>query len=199
MATAEKNEKLKALEAAIGQIEKQFGQGSIMRLGENHVANIPVIPTGALTLDLALGVGGIPRSRITEVYGPESSGKTTLALSVVANAQKMGGTAAYIDAEHAVDPGYARRIGVDLDSLLISQPDCGEDALSIAETLVRSNAVDVVVIDSVAALVPKAEIQGEIGDSFVGLQARLMSQALRKLTSIIGRSRFACIFINQIR
>ena len=136
MATAEKNEKLKALEAAIGQIEKQFGQGSIMRLGENHVANIPVIPTGALTLDLALGVGGIPRSRITEVYGPESSGKTTLALSVVANAQKMGGVAAYIDAEHAVDPGYARRIGVDLDSLLISQPDCGEDALSIAETLV---------------------------------------------------------------
>ena len=199
MATAEKNEKLKALEAAIGQIEKQFGQGSIMRLGENHVANIPVIPTGALTLDLALGVGGIPRSRITEVYGPESSGKTTLALSVVANAQKMGGVAAYIDAEHAVDPGYARRIGVDLDSLLISQPDCGEDALSIAETLVRSNAVDVVVIDSVAALVPKAEIQGEIGDSFVGLQARLMSQALRKLTSIIGRSRCACIFINQIR
>ena len=195
----EKNEKLKALEAAIGQIEKQFGQGSIMRLGENHAANIPVIPSGALTLDLALGVGGFPRSRITEIYGPESSGKTTLALSVVANAQKLGGTAAYIDAEHAVDPSYARRIGVNLDELLISQPDCGEDALSIAETLVRSNAVDVVVIDSVAALVPKAEIQGEIGDSFVGLQARLMSQALRKLTSVIGRSRCVCIFINQIR
>lgn len=199
MCAAENTERKKALEAALGQIEKQFGQGSIMKMGSDHPANIPVIPTGALTLDLALGVGGVPRGRVTEIYGPESSGKTTLALSIVANAQRDGGVAAYIDAEHAIDPSYARRIGVNIDELLISQPDCGEDALSIAETLVRSNAVDVVVIDSVAALVPKAEIEGEIGDSFVGLQARLMSQALRKLTAAIGRSRCACIFINQIR
>lgn len=199
MATAETNERKKALEAALGQIEKQFGQGSIMKMGADHLVSVPVIPTGALTLDVALGVGGVPRGRVTEIYGPESSGKTTLALSIVANAQREGGIAAYIDAEHAIDPAYARRIGVNIDELLISQPDCGEDALSIAETLVRSNAVDVVVIDSVAALVPKAEIEGEIGDSFVGLQARLMSQALRKLTGAIGRSRCVCIFINQIR
>jgi recombination protein RecA len=199
MAKSEDNDKKKALESALGQIEKQFGQGSIMKLGEGHIANIPVIPTGAITLDLALGVGGIPKSRVTEIYGPESSGKTTLALSIVANAQRLGGVAAYVDAEHAIDPAYARRIGVNLEEMLISQPDCGEDALGIAEALVRSNAVDIVVIDSVAALVPKAEIQGEIGDSFVGLQARLMSQALRKLTGAIGRSRCACVFINQIR
>jgi len=192
--------KRKALDAALGQIEKQFGQGSIMKLGSREIAHdIPMIPTGAITLDIALGIGGIPKARVTEIYGPESSGKTTLALSVVANAQRAGGTAAYIDAEHAVDPAYAHRIGVNTDDLLISQPDCGEDALNIAETLVRSNAVDVVVIDSVAALVPKAEIEGEIGDSFVGLQARMMSQAMRKLTGAIGRSRCACIFINQIR
>jgi len=192
--------KRKALDAALGQIEKQFGQGSIMKLGSREIAHdIPMIPTGAITLDIALGIGGIPKARVTEIYGPESSGKTTLALSVVANAQRAGGTAAYIDAEHAVDPAYAHRIGVNTDDLLISQPDCGEDALNIAETLARSNAVDVVVIDSVAALVPKAEIEGEIGDSFVGLQARMMSQAMRKLTGAIGRSRCACIFINQIR
>jgi len=194
----ENGERKKALESALGQIEKQFGQGSIMRLGTHEVTRVPVISTGALTLDIALGVGGLPRGRITEIYGPESSGKTTLALSVVAHAQK-GGVAAYIDAEHAIDPGYARRIGVNIEEMLISQPDCGEDALSIAETLVRSNAVDIVVVDSVAALVPKAEIEGEMGDAFVGLQARLMSQALRKLTGAIGRSRCACIFINQIR
>jgi recombination protein RecA len=199
MAKSEVNDKKKALESALGQIEKQYGQGSIMKLGEDHYANIPVIPTGAITLDLALGVGGIPKSRVTEIYGPESSGKTTLALSIVANAQRLGGVAAYVDAEHAIDPAYARRIGVNLDEMLISQPDCGEDALGIAEALVRSNAVDIVVVDSVAALVPKAEIQGEIGDSFVGLQARLMSQALRKLTGAIGRSSCACVFINQIR
>jgi len=199
MSAVENNERKKALDAALSQIEKQFGQGSIMKMGSDHLINIPVIPTGALTLDIALGVGGVPRGRVTEIYGPESSGKTTLALSIVANAQREGGVAAYIDAEHAIDPSYARRIGVNIDEMLISQPDCGEDALSIAETLVRSNAVDVVVVDSVAALVPKAEIEGEIGDSFVGLQARLMSQALRKLTGAIGRSRCACIFINQIR
>ena len=199
MARSETSEKQKALDSAISQIEKQFGQGSIMKLGQGSIAAIPVISTGAITLDLALGVGGIPRSRITEIFGPESSGKTTLALSVVANAQKNGGTAAYIDAEHAVDPAYARRIGVNIDEMLISQPDCGEDALSIVETLVRSNAVDIVVVDSVAALVTKAEIQGEIGDSFVGVQARLMSQALRRLTGLIGRSKCACVFINQIR
>ena len=192
------SERKKALESALGQIEKQFGQGSIMKLGSHEVAHIPVIPTGALTLDIALGVGGLPRGRVTEIYGPESSGKTTLALSVVAHAQQDG-VAAYIDAEHAIDPGYARRLGVNIEEMLISQPDCGEDALSIAEMLVRSNAVDIVVVDSVAALVPRAEIEGEMGDAFVGLQARLMSQALRKLTGAIGRSRCACVFINQIR
>ena len=190
----------KALEAALGQIEKQFGQGSVMKLGSREFVNdVPIIPTGAITLDIALGIGGIPRGRVTEIFGPESSGKTTLALSIVANAQRAGGVAAYIDAEHAVDPSYARRIGVNVEEMLISQPDCGEDALIIVETLVRSNAVDVVVVDSVAALVPKAEIEGDIGDQFMGLQARLMSQALRKLTGVIGRSHCACIFINQIR
>lgn len=192
--------KEKALEVAVTQIEKQFGQGAIMRLGkEASKVAIPVIPTGAITLDMALGVGGLPKGRVVEIFGPEAGGKTTLALSVVANAQKSGGTAAYIDAEHAVDPTYAKRLGVDLDKLLISQPDCGEDALSIAEMLVRSNAVDVIVVDSVAALVPKAEIEGEMGDSHMGLQARLMSQALRKLTGAISKSKTCCIFINQIR
>lgn len=192
--------KEKALEIAVTQIEKQFGQGAIMKLGkEASKVAIPVIPTGAITLDMALGVGGLPRGRVVEIFGPEASGKTTLALSVVANAQKGGGTAAYIDAEHAVDPSYAKILGVDLDKLLISQPDCGEDALNIAEVLVRSNAVDVIVIDSVAALVPKAEIEGEIGDTHMGLQARLMSQALRKLTASISKSKTCCIFINQIR
>ncbi len=199
MSKNENTEKQKALESALGQIEKKFGQGSIMKLGSDHHANIPVIPTGAITLDIALGVGGIPKSRVTEIYGPESSGKTTLALTVVAHAQKAGGTAAYIDVEHAVDPEYARKLGVNIEEMLISQPDCGEDALGITETLVRSNAVDIVVVDSVAALVPRAEMEGEIGDTFVGLQARLMSQALRKLTATIGRSNCACIFINQIR
>ncbi len=193
------NDRAKALDAALGQIEKQFGQGSIIKLGSDFAVNIDHIQTGAITLDMALGIGGIPKSRVTEIYGPESSGKTTLALSVAANAQKEGGVVAYIDAEHAVDPGYARKIGVNVEELLISQPDCGEDALSITETLIRSNAVDLVVIDSVAALVPRAEIQGEMGDHFVGLQARLMSQALRKLTGVIGRSKCACVFINQIR
>lgn len=192
--------KEKALDVAITQIQKQFGQGSIMRLGkEVSKVKIPVIPTGSITLDMALGVGGLPRGRVVEIYGPEASGKTTLALSVVANAQKGGGVAAFIDAEHAVDPAYAKRLGVDLDKLLISQPDCGEDALSIAEVLVRSNAVDVIVIDSVAALVPRAEIEGEMGDRHMGLQARLMSQALRKLTASISKSKTCCIFINQIR
>ncbi|MCK9556031.1 recombinase RecA [bacterium] len=192
--------KEKALSTAITQIEKQFGQGAIMKLGDKaaHV-NIPYISTGALTLDIALGIGGFPRGRVVELFGPESSGKTTLALNVIANAQKAGGEAAFIDAEHALDPTYAKKLGVNLDNLLVSQPDSGEDALSIAETLVRSNAVDVIVIDSVAALVPKAEIQGEMGDSFIGLQARLMSQALRKLTSSISKSKTCCVFINQIR
>lgn len=192
--------KEKALEVAVSQIQKQFGQGAIMRLGK-EVSNvkIPVISTGAITLDRALGVGGLPRGRVVEIFGPEASGKTTLALSVVANAQKVGGAAAYIDAEHAVDPTYARRLGVDLDKLLISQPDSGEDALSIAEVLVRSNAVDVIIIDSVAALVPRAEIEGEMGEMKIGLQARLMSQALRKLTAAISKSKTCCIFINQIR
>lgn len=192
--------KEKALEVAVTQIEKQFGQGAIMRLGkEASKISVPIIPTGAITLDMALGVGGVPRGRIVEIFGPESSGKTTLALTIVANAQKSGGVAAYVDAEHAVDPAYAKRLGVDLDKLLISQPDSGEDALGITEVLVRSNAVDVVVVDSVAALVPKAEIEGDMGDSHMGLQARLMSQALRKLTSSISKSKTCCIFINQIR
>ena len=193
-------EKDKALENALAQIERQFGKGSIMKLGE-AAANmqIEVIPTGSISLDVALGVGGIPRGRVVEIYGPESSGKTTLTLHVIAEAQKSGGVAAFIDVEHALDPAYARSLGVDLDNLLISQPDTGEQALDIAEMLVRSNAVDVVVVDSVAALVPKAEIEGDMGDAHVGLQARLMSQALRKLTSSISKSRTTMIFINQIR
>ncbi len=189
----------KNLGIALSQIEKDFGKGSIMRLGDNKVADVPVISTGALSLDIALGIMGVPRGRIIEIYGPESSGKTTLCMHIIANAQRAGGTAAIIDAEHAVDPIYARKIGVNVEELLISQPDCGEDALNIADTLIRSNAVDVLVVDSVAALVPRAEIEGNIGDSFVGLQARMMSQALRKLTGAISRSRTCCIFTNQIR
>ncbi len=195
----DKNEKAEALKAALAQIEKQFGRGAIMRLGEAAKMNIDVIPTGILSLDIALGVGGIPRGRIVEIFGPESSGKTTVALHVVAEAQKMGGTAAFIDAEHALDPAYAKKLGVDIDELLISQPDMGEQALEIAEALVRSNSVDIIVIDSVAALVPRAELEGEMGDSHMGVQARLMSQALRKLTAIIGKSKTTAIFINQIR
>lgn len=192
-------DKEKALEMALKQIERQFGQGSIMRLGEATGLNVEVIPTGAISLDMALGVGGIPRGRITEIYGPESSGKTTVALHVVAEAQKLGGVAAFIDAEHALDPKYAKAIGVNIDNLLISQPDTGEQALEICEALVRSGAVDIVVIDSVAALVPKAEIEGEMGDSHVGLQARLMSQAMRKLSGSVAKSKTSCVFINQIR
>ena len=193
-------DKEKALESAMRQIEKDFGKGSIMRLGEAAAKmNIEVIPTGTLPLDLALGLGGIPRGRVVEIYGHESSGKTTVALHIIAEAQKLGGIAAFIDAEHALDPVYAKKLGVDIDNLLISQPDYGEQALDIAEALVRSGAIDVVVVDSVAALVPKAEIEGEMGDSHVGLQARLMSQAMRKLTGIISKSRTTAIFINQIR
>ncbi|MDJ0651930.1 MAG: recombinase RecA [Simkaniaceae bacterium] len=198
----EQNEaaKKKALELAISHIEKQFGSGSIMSLGDHSSSRgISAIKTGALSLDLALGIGGVPRGRVVEIYGPESSGKSTLATHIVASCQKEGGTAAYIDAEHAMDPAYAEKIGVNLTDLMISQPDCGEDALNIAEMLARSNAVDVIVIDSVAALVPKSELEGEIGDSHVGLQARLMSQALRKLTSTLSRSNTCAIFINQIR
>jgi recombination protein RecA len=195
-----KNERRQALELAIAQIERQFGKGSVMRLGSGGpLEEIAVIPTGAITLDVALGVGGLPRGRVTEIYGPESSGKTTLALHVAAEAQRLGGIAAFIDAEHALDPIYARKLGVIIDELLISQPDTGEQALEITETLVRSNAVDVIVIDSVAALVPRAELDGDMGDSLPGLQARLMSQALRKLTSAISRSGAIVIFINQIR
>jgi recombination protein RecA len=194
------NDKKKALEMALSSIEKQFGKGSIMRLGESTAnLKIEVISTGAMSLDIALGVGGIPRGRVVEIYGPESSGKTTVALHIIAEAQKTGGIAAFIDAEHALDPLYAKNLGVDIDNLLISQPDTGEQALEIAEALVRSGAVDVVVIDSVAALVPRAEIEGEMGDSHVGLQARLMSQALRKLTGVISKSHTSAIFINQIR
>lgn len=192
-------DKQKALDAALSSIEKQFGRGSIMKLGEATRLNVEVIPTGSLTLDLALGVGGVPRGRVVEIFGPESSGKTTVALHIVAEAQKNGGLAAFIDAEHALDPVYARRLGVDIDNLLVSQPDTGEQALEIAEALVRSGAIDVVVIDSVAALVPRAELEGEMGDAHVGLQARLMSQALRKLTGSISKSRTCAIFINQIR
>ena len=189
-----------ALEIAMSQIEKSYGKGSIMRLGEESAAiDIDVISTGSIALDTALGVGGIPRGRITEIYGPESSGKTTLALHIVANAQRSGGMAAFIDVEHALDPKYSKVLGVDLDSLLISQPDSGEQALDITETLVRSNAVDVIIIDSVAAMVPRAEIEGDMGDSHMGLQARLMSQALRKLTAVISKSKTSVIFINQIR
>ncbi len=197
--TTDEGKRLKALDLAISQIEKNHGRGSIMRFGDVEAVDIPAISTGAISLDAALGIGGIPRGRIIEIYGPESSGKTTLAQHVVANAQKQGGVAAFIDAEHALDPAYARRLGVNLDELLISQPDSGEQALDIAEQLVRSNAIDVIVIDSVAALVPRAEIEGEMGDSFVGLQARLMSQALRKLTGAVSHSRTSLIFINQIR
>ena len=193
-------DKDKALDGALSQIEKAFGKGSIMRLGQDNAhADIEAISTGSLGLDLALGIGGMPRGRIVEIYGPESSGKTTLALSVIAQAQKKGGTCAFIDAEHALDPSYAKKIGVDIENLLISQPDAGEQALEITDTLVRSGAVDVLVVDSVAALVPKAELEGEMGDSHMGLQARLMSQALRKLTSTVSRSNTLIIFINQIR
>lgn len=192
--------KKKALELAIAHIEKQFGQGAVMTMGKHQASReIDVISTGALTLDIALGIGGIPRGRVAEVYGPESSGKSTLALHVVANAQKTGGIAAYIDAEHALDPSYATKIGVNIDELLISQPNSGEEALNIAEILARSNAIDLIVIDSVAALVPKSELEGDIGDSFMGLQARMMSQALRKLASTLSKSNTAAIFINQIR
>jgi recombination protein RecA len=195
-----KNDKRQALELAISQIERQFGKGSVMRLGAGGpLEEIAVIPTGALTLDAALGIGGLPRGRVVEIYGPESSGKTTLALHVIAEAQRLGGIAAFIDAEHALDPIYARNLGVNTDELLISQPDTGEQGLEITETLVRSNAVDVIVIDSVAALVPRAELDGDMGDSLPGLQARLMSQALRKLTAAISRSGAIVIFINQIR
>lgn len=193
------SEKRRALDLALNQIEKQFGKGSIMRLGESIKMELDFIPTGSLDLDIALGIGGLPRGRIIEVYGPESSGKTTVALHVIAEAQKMGGIAAFIDAEHALDPGYAQKLGVDIDNLVISQPDTGEQALEIAESLVRSGAIDIVVVDSVAALVPKAEIEGEMGDSHIGLQARLMSQALRKLAGAINKSNTTCIFINQLR
>lgn len=196
---AENNERKKALDLALSQIEKQFGKGSIMRLGEDAKLNLDYIPTGSMDLDIALGIGGVPRGRIVEIYGPESSGKTTIALHIIAEAQKKGGIAAFIDAEHALDPGYAKKLGVDIENLIISQPDTGEQALEITEALVRSGAVDVAVIDSVAALVPKAEIEGEMGDSHVGLQARLMSQALRKLAGAINKSNTTCIFINQLR
>ena len=200
MADKKSQEKDGALEIAMAQIEKSYGKGSIMRLGEESAAiDIDVIPTGSIALDTALGVGGIPRGRITEIYGPESSGKTTLALHIVANAQKAGGLAAFIDVEHALDPKYSKILGVDLDSLLISQPDSGEQTLDITETLVRSNAIDVIIIDSVAAIVPRAEIEGDMGDSHMGLQARLMSQALRKLTAVISKSKTSVIFIDQIR
>jgi recombination protein RecA len=200
MAEVAKSDRRQALDLAISSIDRQFGKGAIMRLGQGGVFDeISVIPTGALSLDVALGIGGIPRGRVTEIYGPESSGKTTLALHIIAEAQRMGGTAAFIDAEHALDPKYAKNLGVNTDELLISQPDTGEQALEIAETLVRSNAVDAIVIDSVAALVPRAELDGDMGDSLPGLQARLMSQALRKLTAAIARSGGAVIFINQIR
>jgi recombination protein RecA len=193
------NEKLKALEAAMGQIEKQFGKGSIMKLGENTTLDVDSISTGCLSLDIALGIGGVPKGRVIEIYGPESSGKTTVALHIIAEAQKNGGAAAFIDAEHALDPAYARVLGVDTENLIVSQPDTGEQALEITEALVRSGAIDVIVVDSVAALVPRAEIEGEMGDSHVGLQARLMSQALRKLTGSINKSKCVTIFINQLR
>ena len=189
----------KNLQIAIGQIEKEFGVGTIMRMGDQAHQNVPFISTGALSLDIALGIGGLPRGRVVEIYGPESSGKTTICLHVIANAQKAGGVCAFIDTENALDPRYAKIIGVNLDDLLVSQPDCGEDALNIADALVRSNAVDVLVVDSVAALVPRAEIEGQMGDSHMGLQARLMSQALRKLTGVINKSRTCMIFTNQIR
>ncbi len=196
---SENAEKKKALEAAMSQIEKQFGKGSVMKLGEFKAMEIEAIPTGALSLDIALGIGGVPRGRIIEIFGPESSGKTTLALHIIAEAQKMRGEAAFIDAEHALDPVYAKKLGVDIDNLIVSQPDTGEQALEITESLVRSGALDVIVVDSVAALVPKAEIDGDMGDSHMGLQARLMSQALRKLAGAINKSKTVLIFINQLR
>lgn len=200
MASSSDSERKKALDLALSQIKKQFGDGAIMTFGKHSSEReVSVVKTGALSLDAALGIGGVPRGRIVEIYGPESSGKSTLALHIVANAQRNGGVAAYIDAEHALDPAYATKIGVNIDNLLISQPDCGEEALNIAEMLARSNAIDVIVIDSVAALVPKSELEGEIGDSFVGLQARMMSQALRKLTASLSKSNTCAIFINQIR
>ncbi|MCD8049722.1 MAG: recombinase RecA [Clostridia bacterium] len=192
-------EKKEALELAMSQIEKQFGKGSVMKLGSNTHLNIDAIPTGSLALDMALGIGGVPKGRIVEIYGPESSGKTTIALHIVAEAQKRGGEAAFVDAEHALDPTYAKNIGVDIDSLIVAQPDTGEQGLEIAEALIRSGALDVVVVDSVAALVPKAEIDGEMGDSHVGLQARLMSQAMRKLAGVLAKTNTVCIFINQLR
>ena len=192
-------EKKKALEAALGQIEKQFGKGAVMKLGENAQMSVDVIPTGALSFDIALGIGGVPRGRIIEVFGPESSGKTTVALHMIAEAQKIGGEAAFIDAEHALDPVYAKNLGVDIDNLIVAQPDTGEQALEIAEALVRSGAIDIIVVDSVAALVPKAEIDGDMGDAHVGLQARLMSQALRKLAGVLNKSNTVAIFINQLR
>jgi len=196
---SENSEKRKAIDAAMSQIEKQFGKGSVMKLGDYKSMNVEAISTGALNLDIALGIGGIPRGRIVEIYGPESSGKTTLALHAVAEAQKLGGEAAFIDAEHALDPSYAKKIGVDIDNLIVSQPDTGEQALEIAEALIRSGAIDIVVVDSVAALVPKAEIDGDMGDSHIGLQARLMSQALRKLAGAINKTNAIIIFINQLR
>ena len=198
-APAASSDKKKAIETAMQQIEKMYGKGSIMRYGDGNVANVEAIPTGSLALDLALGIGGLPRGRVVEIYGPESSGKTTLALHVLAEAQKMGGEVAFVDAEHALDPTYAKALGVNVEDMLISQPDTGEQALEITEALVRSGAIDVVVVDSVAALVPRAEIEGEMGDSFVGLHARLMSQALRKLTGIIAKTNTVVIFINQLR
>ncbi len=200
MAAEERNDRVKALDVAVSQIEKQFGKGSIMRLGQKGaIAPIDVIPTGAISLDFALGVGGMPRGRVVEIFGPEASGKTTLALQVIAQAQKLGGMAAFVDAEHALDATYAKKLGVDLDNLLVSQPDNGEQALEIVEVLVRSGGVDVVVVDSVAALVPRAEIEGEMGEAQMGLQARLMSQALRKLTGVVSKSKTCLVFINQLR
>lgn len=198
-ASADPKDREKAMQDALAQVEKQFGKGAIMRLGENHTVDVDIIPTGCLSLDAALGIGGLPRGRVVEMFGPESAGKTMCALSAVAQAQKRGGTAAFVDAEHALDVTFARRLGVDVDNLLVSQPDCGEEALEITDTLVRSGAIDVIVVDSVAALVPKAELEGEMGDSQMGLQARLMSQALRKLTGSIQKSRTTVIFINQLR
>ncbi len=195
----ENEEKKKALEVALAQIEKQFGKGSVMKLGETATMAVEAIPTGALSLDIALGIGGVPRGRIIEVYGPESSGKTTVALHMIAEAQKMGGEAAFIDAEHALDPVYAKKLGVDIDNLIVAQPDTGEQALEIAEALVRSGAIDIIVVDSVAALVPKAEIDGDMGDTHVALQARLMSQALRKLAGVLNKSKTVAVFINQLR
>ena len=195
----ENSEKRKALEMAMGQIEKQFGKGSIMKLGDFNAMNVEGVPTGALSLDIALGIGGVPRGRIIEIFGPESSGKTTLALHIIAEAQKLGGEAAFIDAEHALDPVYSKNLGVDVENLIVSQPDTGEQALEIAEALIRSGALDIIVVDSVAALVPKAEIDGDMGDSHIGLQARLMSQALRKLAGAVNKSKTVIIFINQLR